>query len=34
MLGSSLCDYSNAYTLAERTVTIAKETDAAPNNAN
>ena len=30
MLWSSLCDYSDAYILAKRTITVAKETDAAP----
>ena len=31
---SSLCDYSDAYILVVGTITVAKETDAAPNNAN
>ena len=34
MLRSSLCDYSNAYILVKETVTVAEETDAAPNNSN
>ena len=34
MLRSSLCDYSDAYILVKGTTAVAKETDAAPNNAN
>ena len=34
MLRSSLCDYSDAYILVKGTVTVTKETTAAPNNAN
>ena len=34
MLRSSLCDYSYVYILAKGTITVATETDAAPNNAN
>ena len=34
VLRSSLCDYGDAYIVAKGTVTVAKETDAAPNNAN
>ena len=33
MLRSSLYDYSDAYILVKGNVTVAKETDAAPNNA-
>ena len=34
MLTLSLCDYSDAYIFVKRTIMIAQETDAAPNNAN
>ena len=34
MLRSSLCDYSDAYILVQGTITVAKATTAAPNNAN
>ena len=35
LLGSSLCDYSDAYILVKRTIAVAKETAAAaPNNGN
>ena len=34
MLRSGFCDYSNAYILVKRTITVAPETAAAPNNAN
>ena len=34
MLRSSLCDYSDAFILVKGTMTVAKETDAAPNNTN
>ena len=33
MLRSSFCDYSDAYILVTGTITVAKETNAAPNNA-
>ena len=33
MLRSSLCDYNSAYILVKGTITVPKETDAAPNNA-
>ena len=33
MLRLSLCDYSNANMLVKKELTVAKETDAAPNNA-
>ena len=34
ILGSSLCDYSDAYILVKTTITVAKGTAAAPNNGN
>ena len=34
MLRSSLCDYSDAYILVKGTITVAQETNAAPNNVN
>ena len=34
MLRSSLCDYSDANILVKRTITVAQETAAAPNNDN
>ena len=34
MLRSSLCDYSDGYILAKRTITVAEATAAAPNNVN
>ena len=34
MLRSSLCDYSNSYIVVTRTITVAKEIDAASNNDN
>ena len=34
MLRSSLCDYSDAYILAKRTITATQETAAAPKNSN
>ena len=32
MLRSNLCDYSDAYILVKRTITVEKQADAAPNN--
>ena len=34
MLRSSLCNYSDAFILVKRTITVAEETGAAPNNDN
>ena len=34
MLRSSLCDFNDAYVLVKGTITVAKETVAAPNDAN